>query len=45
MLVRGGVDLGAFRPRFAGPDQELGAAFDQMAASLVEAAFLEEKMR
>jgi cyclase len=43
--VRGSVNLGGFRERFAGHDQELGAAFDQMAARLVKLVFDEARLR
>ena len=43
--VKGGVDLGPFRTRFAGTDRDLGAAFDEMAAKLVQVAFREASLR
>jgi glyoxylase-like metal-dependent hydrolase (beta-lactamase superfamily II) len=43
--VKGGVDLSPFRSRFAGSDRELGAAFDEMAANLVQEAFKEASLR
>jgi cyclase len=43
--VKGGVDLSAFRQRFAGNDKELGAAFDDVAARLVKLVFDEARLR
>jgi glyoxylase-like metal-dependent hydrolase (beta-lactamase superfamily II) len=43
--VKGGVDLSAFRQRFAGNDKELGAAFDEVAARLVKLVFDEARLR
>jgi cyclase len=43
--VKGAVDLTPFRQRFAGTDKDLGAAFDDMAASLVKVVFEEASLR
>jgi len=43
--VKGGVDLSAFRQRFAGDDKELGAAFDEAAAQLVKVVYEEATLR
>ncbi|MEO8451400.1 MAG: MBL fold metallo-hydrolase, partial [Gemmatimonadota bacterium] len=43
--VKGAVDLTSFRPRFAGADRDLMAAFDEMAAQLVRVAFKEASLR
>jgi cyclase len=43
--VKGGVDLSAFRQRFAGDDQEQGAAFDDAANHLVKVVFEEASLR
>jgi len=43
--VKGAVDLAAFRTRFAGTDQELGAEFDDMSANLVKVVFEEATLR
>jgi glyoxylase-like metal-dependent hydrolase (beta-lactamase superfamily II) len=43
--VRAAVDLKPFRQRFAGTDENLGARFDGMAASLVKIAFEEASLR
>ena len=43
--VKGGVDLTAFRQRFAGNDAELAAAFDSVAARLVKLVFDEARLR
>ena len=43
--VKGGVDLGAFRERFAGNDKDLGDAFDEAAANLVKVVFEEASLR
>lgn len=43
--VKGGVDLTAFRQRFAGNDKDLGAQFDDMASHLVKMVFLEASLR
>jgi glyoxylase-like metal-dependent hydrolase (beta-lactamase superfamily II) len=43
--VKGGVDLSAFRQRFAGTDKDLSAAFDQDAEDLVKLVFREASLR
>jgi glyoxylase-like metal-dependent hydrolase (beta-lactamase superfamily II) len=43
--IKGGVDLRAFRQRFAGNDKELEAAFDEVAARLVKLVFEEARLR
>jgi cyclase len=43
--VKGGVDLSAFRQRFAGVDSELGAAFDHETSRLVRLVFEEASLR
>src|SRR5215472_14010464 len=43
--VKGGVDLSSFRQRFAGNDQELGAAFDEAATHLVKVVYEEATLR
>jgi cyclase len=43
--VKGGVDLTPFRQRFAGNDQDLAAAFDDVAARLVKLVFEEARLR
>ena len=43
--VKGGVDLSAFRQRFAGDDKEMGTAFDDVAARLVKLVFDEARLR
>ena len=43
--VKGGVDLGRFRSRFAGNDRDLGQAFDLAAAQLVKLVFEEDSLR
>jgi len=43
--VKGGVDLSAFRARFAGNDKEMGAAFDEVTARLVKLVFDEARLR
>jgi hypothetical protein len=42
---KGSVDLTPFRQRFAGNDQDLAAAFDDMAARLVKLVFDEARLR
>ncbi len=43
--VKGSVDLTAFRPRFAGNDKDLDAAFDDMTTNLVKVVFYEASLR
>lgn len=43
--VKGGVDLSAFRQRFAGDDKEQGEAFDDAANNLVKVVFEEASLR
>jgi cyclase len=43
--VKGGVDLSAFRARFAGNDKDLGAGFDDASGVLVKAAYQEASSR
>ena len=43
--VKGAVDLSAFRPRFAGNDRDLEAAFDDESARLVKLVFAEASLR
>ena len=43
--VKGGVDLSAFRQRFAGGDKDLGAEFDDMTTTLINVAFREASLR
>lgn len=43
--VKAGVDLTAFRQRFAGNDQQQGEAFDEAANSLVKVVFEEASLR
>lgn len=43
--VKGSVDLGAFRARFAGDDKDLQTRFDAMAAMLVKITFAEAAQR
>ena len=43
--MKGAVDLSAFRPRFAGDDKDLAAAFDEMTATLVKVVFDEASLR
>src|SRR5262245_55458356 len=37
--VKGAVDLSSFRQRFAGADQDVGAAFDDMTTNLIKVTF------
>lgn len=43
--VKGGVDLSAFRQRFAGDDKEQGEAFDDAANNLIKVVFEEASLR
>jgi glyoxylase-like metal-dependent hydrolase (beta-lactamase superfamily II) len=43
--VKGAVNLTSFRQRFAGPDKDLGEAFDDAAADLVKLALREASLR
>ncbi len=43
--VRGGVDLSAFRQRFAGNDKEQGEAFDDAANDLIKVVYEESTLR
>ncbi len=43
--VKGSVDLSSFRERFAGNDEGLKGAFDQMTGSLVKVVFEEASLR
>jgi cyclase len=43
--VKSGVDLSAFRQRFAGTDKDLSAAFDRNADDLVNLVFREASLR
>jgi cyclase len=43
--VKGSVDLTPFRKRFAGNDEEVGAAFDDASARLVKLVFDEARLR
>jgi cyclase len=43
--VKGGVDLSPFRKRFAGNDDDLGAAFDGVSARLIKLTFDEARLR
>ena len=43
--VKGGVDLSAFRQRFAGTDQDLSAEFDAMTRHLIKLVFYEASLR
>ena len=43
--VKGGVDLTAFRQRFAGNDKDQGEAFDDAANNLVKVVFEEASLR
>jgi cyclase len=43
--VRGGVDLSAFRQRFAGSDTRLAASFDRESRNLVDLVFREASLR
>jgi hypothetical protein len=43
--VRGGVDLSAFRQRFAGNDTRLAASLDRESRNLVDLVFREASLR
>jgi len=43
--VKGGIDLGPFRKRFAGDDKDLGEAFDEVSARLIKLVFDEARLR
>ena len=43
--VKGGIDLSAFRERFAGNDKDLGEAFDDVSARLIKLVFDEARLR
>jgi len=43
--VKGGVDLTAFRQRFAGNDKDLGEAFNEAASNLVKVVYEEASLR
>ena len=43
--VKGGVDLSAFRQRFAGDDKEQGEAFDEAANDLIKVVYEESTLR
>jgi len=43
--VKGSIDLGPFRKRFAGDDKDLGEAFDEVSARLIKLVFNEARLR
>jgi cyclase len=43
--VKGSIDLGPFRKRFAGDDKDLGEAFDDVSVRLIKLVFDEARLR